>query len=191
MEKIESYFNQLDRTIGFVRDCDHKTSIVLAAVGIVVTLVIDQCGKDFVYLMSYVNNGILEPTSSFYLFMITLGISTLFLIYGIWKLIRVLIPVTDSSLCNGRSDLERHSVLFPVSISGFTYNKYKSKITEYTDEEYVNDILSQIYINSKICARKYHNYRRGLMFSVVGIVLMIIAGIICESILFAPPYYLS
>jgi len=183
MKNKESYFDQLDRTIGFVRDCDHKTSIVLAAIGIIATIIIDQCGKDMINLVSSILDGNKNLTPSVYFFTILLTISLIFLIFGIWKFIRVLIPVTDSSLCDNESSLERNSIIFAVSISKLNYEDYKSKILNYTDEEYINDILSQIYINSKICARKYKNYKNGLIYSIVGVTLLIISGVVCEIII--------
>ena len=55
-----------------------------------------------------------------------------------------------------------------------TYNDYKNKVLNATNDEFFNDILSQIYLNSKICTEKYENYNKGLILSIKGAIVFVI-----------------
>ena len=41
-----------------------------------------------------------------------------------------------------------------------------------TKESNFNDLLSQIYINSKICNSKFKNYNSGLNYAILSILLL-------------------
>lgn len=54
-----------------------------------------------------------------------------------------------------------------------------------TKESNFNDLLSQIYINSKICNSKFKNYNNGLNYAILSILLLFLTkfcGIIQKEI---------
>ena len=47
-----------------------------------------------------------------------------------------------------------------------------------TKEEYLNDLLSQIYINSKIANEKHVNYNKGIKWTIIGFIALIVMFLI-------------
>lgn len=179
MEKIQienidknDAFDILDRTIGFINNCDTKTSIVLGIYGIIVavlftnegllklkTIIIASMGKGMVYGILYV-----IPL------MFVVGI----FIFGICKLFYVLFPKIDCKDLK-QEDLDLDSKLYFGDIAkNSSYKQYKEKLLNCDDDEYINDIISQIYLNSFICNKKFMNYKKGFKVSFIGLILFII-----------------
>lgn len=77
--------------------------------------------------------------------------------------------------------IENDSLYYFENISSKTYSEYKKQRINRTSEEEIHDILSQIYINSKISTRKYHFYKKGLemvLWGILGILILHSIGII-------------
>lgn len=65
--------------------------------------------------------------------------------------------------------LNTHSKIFFNTISkNEKYEDYRNKFLHFRTREYLNDLLSQVFINSKTASRKYEFYRWGL-----GLVLVL------------------
>lgn len=72
-------------------------------------------------------------------------------------------------------DLNTKSVIYFNNIANNTsFNQYKNRIINYTEDEFLNDIISQIYINSVICNLKFKNYNQGIYLSFIGFIGFII-----------------
>ena len=93
--------------------------------------------------------------------------------YGLYRLLKVLLPKTD---CSDFADgaLELKSIIYFSGISSKSYTYYKNKVLSMDDNQYLNDIASQVYLNAKICTEKFKNLRLGLIFSNIGIAMFAI-----------------
>ena len=67
--------------------------------------------------------------------------------------------------------------MFYGSISKYNYEEFNKKIKNQTKQSNINDILSQVYINSKICNKKFKNYNIGLNMAMITIILLFIVKI--------------
>lgn len=167
----------LDRTIGFVRNCDNKASIFLGTFGVILTIVLTTDGLD--NLMSIVQAVITQGTFCSALYLLMMTGSIIAMIFGVSQIIRVLGVKVDSSAEEG---LDGDSKIFFEHIQKSNYSEYKEKLLGMTEETFLNDIISQIYINSCICHDKYTNYKCGLKWTLIGFcgfsVLWIIGAVI-------------
>lgn len=72
--------------------------------------------------------------------------------------------------------LETNSLLFFGSIAKMNYCEYKEKCQKQGNGQFLNDINSQIYINSKICDYKFKLYN----YSIKLLIISFIVFCICE-----------
>lgn len=169
----------LDRTIGWIENCDTKASIVLGGLGIAISILFTF---DYTEKILEILNRIFEAISFcnvLYLsfFFASLGI----LIYGGYCLFCVLIARTNTKDFSARGITTDSAIFFGSIASNATYQMYKDKLEAINDVNFEDDISSQIYICSLICQEKFKNYKKGLICSVGGFamfILMLLIGMI-------------
>ncbi len=162
----------LDRIIGFINSCDNKASIILGVLGVILTIIFLSDGiKELKNRIQWTIQAV-NIFNVIYLFI--LFCSFLILFYGIYKLVIVLRAKIDC-LEFKQEQLDLDSKIFFNDISrNKTYKEYKQKLQKLNEDDMFNDIISQIYINSKICKTKYDNYNIGLSASIFGLFLFML-----------------
>lgn len=166
----------LDRTIDFVRNCDNKASIFLGSFGVILTIVLTTEGLDS--LMSIIRAATAHKTFCDVLYLLLMIGFMITMIFGLSQIIKVLDVTIDFATEEG---LDRDSKVFFEHISKNNYLGYRNKLLSTTEEEFLNDITSQIYINSCICRDKYNKYRCGLKCTLIGscgVAILWIIGVI-------------
>ena len=167
----EEALNTLDRTIGFVNNCDSKSSVILGIFGVIITILLSSEGIN--ELKNIIKSAITEDTTCGVFYLIFLFVSGAVFSFGSFKLLMVLFANTNCGDDN-QVDLERDSKIFFGSIcNNANFKQYKEKLTTYSEEDYLNDIISQIYINSVICNKKFENYKNGMKISIIGFLAFI------------------
>jgi len=153
----------LDRTIGFIRNCDNKAAIFLGTVGVILTIVLTTDGLSS--LLSIINSAIKQKSFFAILYLLTMFCAIISILFGLSQMIKVL----DATIgFPSKAGLEENSVIFFEPISNNKYLEYKKRIYRTTEEEFLNDITSEIYINACICSGKYKNYKHGLRWTLCG-----------------------
>lgn len=163
----ETLIRRLEHINSWINNCDQKASILLAFVGVVIPLVFSSdifSGK----LLSLVNlikaYGELAPGTCFSLYntiCCTLFIITIiFAVFTIHHLLHTISSKIDSDAFR-QDGMDTYSNFFWGSIAKLPYNSFKQNLTA-EECDSINDILSQIYINSLICQRKFDHYRKAL-----------------------------
>ena len=91
--------------------------------------------------------------------------------YAFFKLINALVP---------RKDVTRDSLIFFGAIAGkySSWEKYKEDVDKQSINDFKEDLYAQVYAASKICAKKFENYKKGIICSSVGILLFAILTIV-------------
>jgi len=164
----------LDRNIGFIRDCDNKASIVLGIFGIILTITIttDRINS----IASIFSSAVVCASVYSYLYLLLMIGAIITTFYGLFRIIIVLNAQVDFSKDAG---LDMDSKIFFKHIAkNDNYLAYKAKLLNMTNEEFINDISSQIFINAKICDEKYRNYKCGLKLALIGFLIFIVLWII-------------
>ena len=180
--KITFAKETLDRTLNLINNCDLKATTILALTGVCLTLFCaDGTYKD-ILLKSL---QLISSTNYIYKFLCIIGyLATCSYLYGLYKLIRVLVPQIDMSALKQHSpQLTDNSLIFFGDISKKSYEWYKNEFISLDSNAYFNDLMSQVYINNHICSVKFTNYTTGLKYTSIGIATLVI--IISITILFS------
>lgn len=175
-EQIEEAKASLDRINGWINSCDSKAGTVLALIGVLLTIIFTNDGMAEMYnVLQYI-----IPTTNFCtdIYIIFLGISVFMLCYGIMRLILTLVARINSNIYQ-QPGLITNSVLFFGKISNrSSYQVFQNDILSIKKDDYLKDLLSQVYINSKIANEKYVNYNIGIKWTIIGFIAFIVIFLI-------------
>lgn len=168
--KIEIATQTLDRNIGFVANCDNKTSIILTAFGVLLTIILTNEGLNEIF--NIVKKCIEEKTFCSIFYLVCLAGAIFVMVLGMFNLGSVLVAKTSEEAI-GRKDA--HSSIFFAGIrKKYDYKDYNQRFYAMSKEELLNDLIEQIYINADIAATKYDTYNMGLRRAIIGFILFIV-----------------
>lgn len=163
-DKDDAYKN-LDRVNFWIANLDTKASFALAFIGIFLTVVFTS---DFTYdniknLAEIIKKITVSDLKVVLVFatLISLGIFIVFLLLGAQRILNVLMPTIDTTQESG---VVNNSNLFYGNISTKSFIQFEQDVKSSSQESIINDIHSQTYINSKICANKTANLRKGIKY---------------------------
>lgn len=176
---IHELYSTLDRIIGWVENCDTKASVLTALVGVFISVlftssfITDSLRKIVSPILFYWKTG----SGYFCLFstlklMIFIGMAICFL-FALSYLLKTLSAKTSSKQTID-NNVNSDSLIHYGSIQTKFFNEFKSNILAETEEDKFDDILSQIYINSKRCQEKFNDYNKSIIYIRVGVGLFIL-----------------
>lgn len=175
VEEAKAIFNRMSN---WISNCDAKTGTVLGLIGVILTILMTNEG--FMACYKITTRAIHARTFSDILYLLLLFGSITCLLFGMYKLVSVLFASIDNKNYK-QAQLELNSHVYFGSIGARpTYQEYKESFTGMTRAEYLNDLLSQIYINSLIANKKFNKYNQGLKFAIIGLIwfiAMLVIGI--------------
>lgn len=169
LNNIDTAKDILDRIIGFISNCDTKASISLGLFGVIISIFFTT--KSVTTFVNIVKQVIVDLSFCDVLFLVGLSIPVIMFVFGLWKLISVL---SASINLSGKDSL----IYFKDIAENQTYNQYYSKFIAANTSSLLKDFISEIYINSKICSRKFESYNKGLHCCLGGLVLFILLFIV-------------
>lgn len=167
--KIEIATQILERNIGFVTNCDNKTSIVLAAFGVLLAIILTNEGLNEIF--SIVKACITTKTFCGMLYLLCFVGSIFVMVLGMFNLGSVLVAKTSEEAI-GRKD-ENSRIFFAGIRKSGNYNTYRQKFCTMSKEDLLNDLIEQIYINADVASIKYATYNRGFKRTIVGFVFFV------------------
>lgn len=167
-KSVESLELSLDRVNAWISNCDQKAGLLLATVGIVLAILF---ATDFV---DVVKSSIIEPfmmclkepehyefSCSRFFFSISLLLSILTcVISSVYALRTISAELNAKEISKVNPSLLSDSYLFFQTISCKSFEDF----SEFDGVEYQKDLMSQIYINSSICSKKFGFYKVALRF---------------------------
>lgn len=166
--KIEYAMKTLERTDSWINNCDSKVSILIGIWGVALTIILatDSVKTAYTFIIENLlkNIGVYKGIFIVFAFAI-LGsyVNTL------RHIIHTLLARIDSKKYI-QNDLRCNSNIFFGSIVQREYDQYKKSFINEKTEDRMNDVLSQIYINSTIATTKYKNFNNSLIWSVISAV---------------------
>lgn len=175
-EQIEEAKASLDRINGWINGCDSKAGTVLALTGVLLTIIFTNDGMAEMYK---VLQNIFPPAIfCTVIYIVFLGSPVFMLCYGIVRLILTLVARIDANIYQ-QPGLITDSVLFFGKISDrASYQVFQNDILSIKKDDYLKDLLSQVYINSKIANEKYVNYNKGIKWTIIGFIAFIVMFLI-------------
>lgn len=147
----------LDRNTAWIENCDSKTSIILAGFGVIVGILLatDYASK-FVSIFRYMINNV-SFWSVVYLIFSFFVICLIFAGCVCW--INVLFARINLNEFSDRG-IKSDSLIFFSSIAKYnTLLSYKKHLEKCEIEQLNDDLISQIYICSIICDKKFKYYK--------------------------------
>ena len=176
--------NELEYTLdvvnSWVNNCDQKAGILLTVFGVAVTVLVTS---DFVKeLRGYLVHPFIEYWNGDSQYVFSWGRFTVFclLVIAVGMLVTSCVYLFKAITANtnykeirqNNPQMVEKSYLFFGSINSMTYDRFRSPSVDFKE-----DLMSQIYANSKIAVDKFQNYNKGLfwfkMILVVSVMLFI------------------
>lgn len=178
-----TFFNEqdlkenLDRVNMWISNCDQKASFVLATLGVGMTILFTS---DFV---KYIRKTIIVPFKTYLCDNIqnvdwlkcVIVLSLIYVCIGViitfYQLVNSLRAKTDINRFV-QQGIERKSMLHYESVANMTYNVFCT-----SEVHIINDLRSQVYINSIICTAKFKHYKKAikaLCCTIPGVILLVV-----------------
>ena len=162
--KIEIATQTLDRNIGFVTNCDNKTSIFLASFGVLLAIILTNEGLNEIY--SIVKTCIAMKTFCSIVYLLCLAGAIFVMVLGMFNLGSVLVAKTSEEAIGRKNESSR--IFFAGIRKNGDYKTYNQIFLAMDRESLLNDLTEQIYINADIASTKYASYNRGLRCTAIG-----------------------
>lgn len=169
-EKIDKALNKLNNVTQWISNCDAKSSFALALLGVMITIIFtSNIGIEMFEVFDCKKIESIDWISIKYFIRI---ISVLIFFVGIIVTV-YFIFMTLKGRINPKvyreGGLNVNSNIFFGSISNKTFATFESESNQENDATYLNDINSQVFINSKIANEKFKNYNRSLISILITI----------------------
>jgi len=151
----------LDRNTAWIENCDSKTSIILGSFGVIagIFLATDYVSK-FKSILCHMASHVSFWTVVFIIFCI-LSISLILVLFA---------RVNPDKFCN--RGIKSDSLIFFSSIAKHkSLSSYKRDLEKCGTTQMDEDLISQIYICSIICNKKFKYYKLGLFLASIGSIL--------------------
>lgn len=168
--KIEIATQTLDRNISFVTNCDNKTSIVLAAFGVLLAIILTNEGLNEIF--NIVKTCIEAKNFCSILYLLCFAGAIFVMVLGMFNLGSVLVAKTSEEAI-GRKD-ENSRIFFAGIRKSGDYKTYNQRFYAMSKEDLLNDLIEQIYINADIASIKYATYNLGFRRTIIGFGLFVV-----------------
>ncbi|MFP3727480.1 DUF5706 domain-containing protein [Priestia filamentosa] len=173
----------LDKINFWIGNCDTKVSFSLAFAGIllggffssgIITKSLTNLIKKVIHIdkiKGYWEIKLVEVTAIVLLAFIIL------MAFSITYLFRALKGSIDTEVYK-QHGLTTTSAVFFESIANRPFQTFKEETENMSSSDIHNDYLSQIYINSKICQRKFKLYNAGVQFLIYSAIIFVVLNIL-------------
>lgn len=151
---------RLDRVNGWINNCDQKSCILLAIEGVVLTILCTSDSLNFIYqklifpIYNYRETGNGEFSLINTIQLCLIATMFVFIFVSIFYSLLVIKGTTSASLFK-QPGLTGKSLLHFRDISKKEFIHFKFDCENQSPESRLNDLYSQIYINSSICNNKF------------------------------------
>ncbi|MPN08926.1 hypothetical protein SDC9_156214 [bioreactor metagenome] len=172
--KIEIATKTLERNIGFVTNCDNKASIMLTAIGVLLTILLTNDGLKEIY--GIIESCINAKTFCCVLYLICFVVSVFIMAVGIFNLGSVLLAKTLEK-ADGLEAMDSRIFFYGIR-KNRDFNSYRSKFYSMEQKELLDELIAQIFINADIATQKYEKYNLGLKRTLIGFFMFIIVFLI-------------
>jgi hypothetical protein len=179
MEKIENSTKRLELINQLISNCDTKSSFILTFYGVVLTIIFtSNIGEEMINSFSFIRAKEIdwESFGKFILLLISIAflISSTLTLYQIYSTLKGRIDTKVYS----QNGLNTDSNIFFGSISSKTFEVFQNESNNEDESTYLNDLNSQVYINSKIVNEKFKNYNKSLFWMMISLAIFILYVII-------------
>lgn len=159
----------LDRITFWIENCDSKTSILLGGFGVIFGIIL--ANENALKIIKIYRIALMNINFLMLIYLILNALSLGLIISGCLCWITVLFARVDMNEFADRG-IKKDSLVFFESIANYkSLNSYKKKLIKCDEKQMDDDLISQIYICSIICQKKFKYYKLGLVLVLVGVTL--------------------
>lgn len=184
-KKKEEALKTLERINTWIGNCDIKVSFALAFAGILIggffaSSIITDSLKKFIDNLFDIESFIQRGDPQFPIIVLAFIILVAFVIFigiSIVSLFNAIKGKIDSSVYQ-QPGLTGESNLFFGTIQNKLFLDFKKSFEQQTEESLLNDLLSQVHINSSICNQKFKSYNKGVKYLVFSTISFILVNIL-------------
>ena len=169
-QKIEVATQTLERNIGFVANCDTKTSIVLTSLGVLLTLFLTNGGLSAILRLG--RCGLTGGTLWDIFYLLCLAGAGGVLLFGIWLLVTVLVGRAQTAVKDEETKDDSSLLFFGGILKVGDLPAYRGRFLAMTKEELLDELIAEIYVNAQIATQKYRRYNRGIRLAGAGFALL-------------------
>lgn len=180
MEKKNDYLEDLpsilDRVIVWTDNCDTKTSIILSGIGVIIGILL---ATDYVSKFRSIYAHMIVSKSfwaTVYLIFAAVAIGAFFV--GIGFLVSSLVPRINPKKYKKRGINSDSLIYFSAIAGNATLKAYKEKVYEWSNSKQKDDYLSEIYVCSVICDKKFRHCKIGILLSLISLFVFLVLAII-------------
>ena len=166
----------LDRNTAWIENCDSKTSIILGSFGVIagILLATDYVSK-FKSIFCHMASNVTLWTVVYIIFCF-FAISLILAGCICW--ITALFARVNLNEFSNRG-IKSDSLIFFSSIAKHkSLSSYKQNLKKCETTQMEDDLISQIYICSIICDKKFKYYKLGLLLASTGLILFVVLFVI-------------
>ena len=166
----------LARINSWIDNCDSKVSVLLSGIGIFTGIFLTSDYIDNIIKISQLalktDHVILTIIAVIYV-SVSIG-SLIVLLCGCWYLFQAIAASVNSNEFKKRGAYSSSLIFFSSIAERATLAEYRDKLEKCSKEQIKLDIISQIYICSIICDRKFSLYNKGLYYIKCVLIIKII-----------------
>ncbi|MCL9764014.1 Pycsar system effector family protein [Neisseria subflava] len=161
----------LDRIIGFISNCDTKVSFWFSFFGAILTILstLKTPTTEFIKSVFCANPRNRTDEVVLFIFMLIFLVSAICFIIGLYFLSKALM----AKITNNED--RKSNIFFGHIASNRNQQAYLKCLKATNLNKYIEDLVSQIYINSKICEQKFKNYNKGVKISGISIIFLLVS----------------
>jgi len=173
--QIANSLKRYDIVSHWINNCDSKSSFLLGFYGVILTLIssskLINVMKSVLLLRPNLNCIDTYSIKSFFSLLVLLGFAffTIKTFYFIYYTLKASINAEIYS----QNSLNTNSNIFFLTIAKNNYEDFSKNINTENKSQFLNDLNSQIYINSCIATSKFINYNKSLNSTFIGIICLI------------------
>lgn len=175
-KNIEKEIKKLEIINQWISNCDTKSSFLLTFYGVLLTVIMTSKVLEDIkqtFRMDMITQDLeYRHVQNFFslIFLLAFIIISILSLYYIYNTLRAR---TNTIFKNEEGLIENSSIFF-MSIDKKKYLEYELITNRECDEEYLKQINSQVFINSKIATLKFINYNKSILYTFIGFSLFII-----------------
>jgi hypothetical protein len=152
--------NNLSVVHEWIKSADQKSSIWLAFQGVCLTIIISS--TDFEKFVAYIKN-----INCFDIIILVLVVILCF--YSLFKTIFSILPTVSPT---AKVNTGKESMIYFGSIIKHSLKKYKEQMAGYSDHDYQDDLLNQIYISSVIANKKLKLFSESVTIFILSFIII-------------------
>ena len=164
----------LDLINGWIASADSKISTSCGIVTVVVAVVAFVAGN----ILSKIEtvNGAIEPWRTIFIVCALIGVITFLL--SLFCHVRALSPNFFSGRDKSEKSERSKCCIFYEDIKDYkNADEYIRSMRALSEEQFVDDILREVFCNSDICSKKMHEFKNGLWIAFASIVMIILCAL--------------